>query len=561
MIHTRLVALAAALLLAGGVLLLAAAPPAGAHALLESSDPADGSVLAEPPEDVSFTFNEGVRASLGGLRVVNADGDRVDTGAVETADGTATIGLEPDLPDGTYTAAFRVISADGHPVRGGIVFTVGEATQATTGVSFDDVLGGSDKSYEVAAAVLRGLAYLGTFLAAGGALFLLVVHDGGPGRDRLVRLITIGAALGAGAALLEVPVQGALATGLGLSAITEPGVLGDVLADGVGLSTLLVVAGLIAVVAAVQGWGVRLTGTAARVVGLGGALVATGAFALSGHTRTTDPTWLVIPTDAVHGIAGAAWFGGLVLLFLTLRQRARDDDPEAAAGVLSGFSRVAAWAVVIAGVAGSVLAWAEVRELPGLATTYGVLLLAKLGVLAVVVMVACWNRWQLVPRVEAKVTDDDRAGALKTVRQTVRLEAIGLVVVLAITAVLVNVTPARTAAGVGALYSETKPFGDSYELNLVVDPSRVGQNEVHLYIYDDTGAPLTDDPFESVLLRLTPPGDGLGAIEREPQYVLPGHYTLAGNELSIPGTWSIEAEAREGEFGLLTADFDVRVSP
>jgi copper transport protein len=146
------------------------------------------------------------------------------------------------------------------------------------------------------------------------------------------------------------------------------------------------------------------------------------------------------------------------------------------------------------------------------------------------------------------------------VRQTVRLEAIGLVAVLAITAVLVNVTPASTAAGVDGLFSETKPFGEDYELNLVVDPSRVGQNEVHLYIYDDTGAPLTDDPFDSVLLRLMPPGEGLGAIEREPQYILPGHYTLAGNELSIPGRWNIEAEAREGEFGLLTAAFDVRVS-
>jgi copper transport protein len=556
---SRLALCAVALLLGLGAL-LAAPAPAGAHAVLESSDPADGAALDEPPAEVSFVFNEGVRASLGGIRVVDADGERVDTGAVEAEGGTAVIGLEPDLPDGTYTAAFRVISADGHPIRGGIVFTVGEATQATTSVSIEDVLGGSDQGFEIAAAVLRAIAYLGTFLAAGGALFLLVVHDGGPGRDRLVRLVTIGAGVGAVAAVLEIPVQAALATGLGLTAVTESGVLGDVVADGVGLSTALVVAGLAAVAAAVQGWGVRPTGTAGRVVALGGALVATGAFALSGHTRTTDPTWLVIPTDAVHGIAGAAWFGGLVLLFLTLRQRARDEDPEAAAGVLERFSRLAAFVVVIAGVAGSVLAWAEVRELPGLATTYGVLLLAKVAVLAVVVMVACWNRWQLVPRVAAKVTDDDRSGALTTVRQTVRLEAIGLVAVLAITAVLVNVTPASTAAGIDGLFSETKPFGEDYELNLVVDPGRVGQNEVHLYIYDDTGAPLTDDPFDSMLLRLIPPGEGLGAIEREPQYILPGHYTLAGNELSIPGTWNLEAEAREGEFGLLTADFDVRVS-
>jgi len=549
-------------LLAGGLLfvvllVLGTAAPAGAHAALQSSDPADGSVLDEAPSEVTFTFNEGVRVSLGGLRVVNQDNERVDTGEVSSEGDSATVGLEPDLPDGVYTAAFRIISADGHPVRGGIVFQVGETTGASA-ITLDDVLGNSDQGWEVLAAILRAIAYLGAFLAAGGAVFLMLAHDGGPGRDRLVLWITVGAALASAALLLTLPVQAALATGLGPDAIFESGVLGDVLGDGVGLATALTIFGLVDLVIALR----LLQGSAQRAVVLVAAAVATGAFALTGHTRTSDPTWLIVLTDAAHGIAGAVWFGGLVLLFLTLRRRAADEDPVAAASVLDRFSGLATAAVVVAGIAGSVLAWSEVRALTALDSTYGALLVAKLALLVPIGLVACWNHWTLLPRVEAQSEDGagDRVGALRLVRRAVRIEGFGLVAVLLVTAVLVNVTPARTAAGIDSIFSETTEIGE-YDLNLVVDPDRAGENEVHLYFFEEDGAPLVDDPFESVTLRLAPPGGELGTIEREPTFILPGHYTLAGNELSIPGQWNIEAEVREGEFGLSTAEFSVRVNP
>ena len=38
---------------------------------------------------------------------------------------TVEIDLQPDLPDGTYVISYRVVSADGHPVRGASVFGVG----------------------------------------------------------------------------------------------------------------------------------------------------------------------------------------------------------------------------------------------------------------------------------------------------------------------------------------------------------------------------------------------------------------------------------------------------
>ena len=63
---------------------------------------------------------------------------------------------------------------------------------------------------------------------------------------------------------------------------------------------------------------------------------------------------------------------------------------------------------------------------------------------------------------------------------------IGMVVVLGLTGVLVNQVPASTAAGIGTIYSQTKPLGNN-TVNLVVDPNRAGHNSIHMYFLDATG--------------------------------------------------------------------------
>ena len=66
----------------------------------------------------------------------------------------------------------------------------------------------------------------------------------------------------------------------------------------------------------------RLTSTLAAV-----------SFAFAGHTTTTSPKLLVDTADAVHLMAGATWFGGLVFLTLTLLRRGKDRDPVALSGL------------------------------------------------------------------------------------------------------------------------------------------------------------------------------------------------------------------------------------
>lgn len=546
----RLAALgaAAALLAAIAVAAWPGAAPAAAHAVLLASSPGDGGRLDEAPAEVTFRFNEPVSATTGAVRVLDASGARVDDGDVDAGGTELTVGLRDGLGEGTYVAGFRVVSADGHPVRGAISFTVGDARAAGEDLLasvFDD---GADRPWEVAGAALRWIAYLGALTAAGGALYLVAVEDD---RGRRAALLRVAAAAGALAVGTHLLVQAHLASGFGIGSLFRRGVAADVLAEGVGASAAAVVAGLVAVAA-----GLVAEGAARRPLLAAGAVAAAGGFALSGHTRTSDPAWLATAADAVHLLAAATWVGGTALLAASLRRHRRDGDPAAAGRAVARWSALAAGALLAVAAAGAVLAWREVRSLDALgSTTYGRLLVAKLAVVAVVVAAAAYNRLRLVPAVAAATADRPRPRAWARLRRSLGAEAAGMVAVLAVTGVLVQVTPAR--AELTGPFSATVPLGEG-AVNLVVDPARAGRATVHLYLLDAAGR-VADLAPAGLAVELSLPDRDVGPLVRQPRAAGPGHYLLDGDVFALPGTWRVELVARASRFESATATVEVPI--
>ena len=104
------------------------ASPASAHAIVERTDPGIDQVVDRSPPSVSMWFNEPVEIAFGSMRVFDTTGRRVDVGTAEHVPGDAAsvrVALQPRLVDGTYTVAWRVVSADGHPIQEAFVFHVG----------------------------------------------------------------------------------------------------------------------------------------------------------------------------------------------------------------------------------------------------------------------------------------------------------------------------------------------------------------------------------------------------------------------------------------------------
>ena len=125
-------------LLAAVVLLIATAPAAHAHSELVSSSPADGETLAAAPANVTLQFNEAI--SPAGLQVVAQGPDGPVTLGTPLIEGPSVITPWPaDAPGGEYRLAYRVVSADGHPIDGRIGFSYPTAAAATDGATANAV--------------------------------------------------------------------------------------------------------------------------------------------------------------------------------------------------------------------------------------------------------------------------------------------------------------------------------------------------------------------------------------------------------------------------------------
>ena len=97
--------------------------PASAHAGLSGSDPGDGASLQSLPSTISFTFTENIGNAF--VAVTAPDGTTVETSEPSAVDRSVSVeGITDPGQQGVYSASYRVVSSDGHPVAGTITFTV-----------------------------------------------------------------------------------------------------------------------------------------------------------------------------------------------------------------------------------------------------------------------------------------------------------------------------------------------------------------------------------------------------------------------------------------------------
>ncbi|MGH3094552.1 MAG: copper resistance CopC family protein [Streptosporangiales bacterium] len=149
--------LAAAASMVGSVV---AAPAALAHATLEKTAPKQGGTVTKPRSEVTLTFDEAVQSSFAKVVVTSPNGNRVDTGKPHIVNGTVTQGIKGLPAAGKYTVAWRVVSADGHPVDGQFRFVVAEGAVGSATPS-QEAAGTPAASTPQAASVQQDTSFLG----------------------------------------------------------------------------------------------------------------------------------------------------------------------------------------------------------------------------------------------------------------------------------------------------------------------------------------------------------------------------------------------------------------
>lgn len=117
--------------------LLIGAPTASAHSVVTGSDPTDGASIATGPEQVSVSFNEVPQSQFATLNVVGPDGNLWSKGDPRIEGQSIVVDVGELGPVGDYTIAYRVTSADGHPISGTLGFTLTEEGSGTPGAAAD----------------------------------------------------------------------------------------------------------------------------------------------------------------------------------------------------------------------------------------------------------------------------------------------------------------------------------------------------------------------------------------------------------------------------------------
>jgi copper transport protein len=537
--------------LAGLIIVMLVPAPAQAHATLVGSTPGNGTIVNDPPTEVVLEFSEPVRLLTDRIAVVKPDGEPVEVGEPRVEGVNVTIPVAEEFDIGTYLVSFRVISQDSHPVAGAVTYSVGAPSDPPAVPVDEDVV---DPTVNAALSINKYLGYAGLVLLVGPAFMLALLWPRRLSRTGPARLVWIGAGLIAVSTLvglwLQVPHSsgGALLEGSAAD-------LREVFASPYGTAHIVRLGVLIS-----AGLLLRplLAGTASRsdlllLVGLG--IIGMGTWPVAGHPIASPAPIVSVVAGTAHVAAAAMWIGGLVVLVGLLLRRANERELGV---ILPEWSRWAANAVIVLLLAGLIQAAFETGVFDSadalFTTSYGQLLLVKLGLVAVVIAVAGYSRRLVRTRL-----GPSRPGAM---RMAVGIEAAVLAGVLAMSAVLVQTTPGRTEVEATELAaSASSDFvatldSELFSLDVIVEPAERGSNGVHLTAY--TPGDRAPQPVEEWRATAALPAAGIEPIEI-PLLELTDNHATGEVTLPTPGDWQLRFTLRTSEVDQATVEATVTV--
>lgn len=554
-------AIAGAALAAAGVVGVVGLLPGTALAdnTLVSSDPTDGSTLAQSPETISFTFSE----PLGEVNTITLTCDDLYTvGPREVSDDRLTMTAEviDALPRGACVAAYVVSDSEGSPNgQGNITFTIENdpATVETTATSApatsDTVAPGDTTTSATTNGEIADLSdvdqgqgplWLGRLLSVFGIAVLLgslvVIAAAWPeGVEylvtiRFIRAIWIVAFVGT---LLYVAAATAAVSGSGLGSGFNPANWIDLF--DAGIPGIAAVARMVLVVA--SAWVAfrpdRVIDPVTQMAALG---IPALAVATVGLSRTNmDLPVLGVPLSIIHALAMSVWLGGVVLLARVVLAGPGEEDLVHAVRGFGRLSTLAIGTTIVTGIVQMILL--DGGDLFG--TSHGRVLLLKTFGVAAMIFVAVSAR-QFVNQRLARA-DEMTVPMADRLRRAFGVEAAAGVIVLAMSAWLLSLSPANVSAGPDIDYPITitvdAPEAD-LDLTVGLTRDRVGLSGMSV----DVAAP--EEGLSGLEIVLTAPAnDTIGTITQPVPLTGAGVAVLPegpqGLPLTVAGDWTVVVNA------------------
>ncbi len=505
-----------------------------AHASLIKSDPADSSVSDAAPKSVTLRFSEAVRPLV--ARLIHPGGHTEVLKDIGEKGDTIVFTLPDTLENGTHILSWRVTSSDGHPIGGGLVFSIGAPSTIAPSVEPQ-----TDLAVRSGLWAARLVLMLGLVFGVGGTAFSILIAGQPVAREEW----PVGGLLLAG--LLATPL---LIGFQGLDALGEPvrallrwdAWSAGLFATGFGRAVVLGATALVLAYAA------RQTGRRIGIVLASLSLLNVGlAIASAGHAATASPTLLTRPALFLHAITATLWIGALLPLAILFKQQSF--------GAMLPLKRFSAAIPLIVGVlilSGLALAVVQLRTVTALWTTdYGQVLLAKLALVAALLLLAAFNRYRLTEPVLA-----GSKTAVRQLRRSILAEVVLGSLIIAALGLWRFTPPPRTLAAAPVASQEITANKDGLSAILSIHPPVTGAVFVEVRDIVLDGKPL--EPL-SVSIDLDKPSYGIGPFTRPARKTSAQRYRADGFVLPLDGFWVVRVTVLVSEFRsvTLTDVFDI----
>jgi copper transport protein len=531
---------------------------AWAHAALLQTTPVASRIVNTPPKEVLLRYSEAVEPRFAIVSVTNAAGEKETNGAPSRSPANAdtlVVRLKK-LAEGWYLVYWRVISVDGHPVRGAFTFAVGPNAGPAPQFVIPSI---SETAATPKLVTARWLAFLSLMAAIG--LFVLRVVVARPAVARVpgtrLRSVTIAFGVASFVGLLAIPVYLLLSTAeFALRSFWSFGALFPLVrvsAFGRSWLDLELVFGLFVAAAAVAIWldqPERRQRSIAAVLALAGALGAAAACllvpGLAGHAAQTSPRGLSLAFDWFHLVAGSLWVGGLIGLVVLAASLPAARRVAALVVCVPRFSNLAFVSVLVLIGAGT---GSAVQHMPTFAsfwqTSYGKSLLVKIGLLAAALLLAAVNLLRNVPRFKASGTRPELvAPAASLLRRLVTGEALLISGAVLAAAVLSSLPPpSKALASVGGAKAHVGPGlvnkvvnENGYRLAIRVSPNRAAVPNSFQVAISRGGKPVrnADVTVDFAMLDME-----MGQQAYHLSETAPGTYGHAAPALVMVGHWGL----------------------
>ncbi|WP_164716314.1 copper resistance CopC/CopD family protein [Paenibacillus whitsoniae] len=494
------------------MLFVVCAKPGYAHSTLVDASPPANSSLTESPDHIRLLFNERLEKELFEIKVLDKNGRPTTKQAAEMSLDQKEISLQlPTLSEGIYTVSYKIISADGHPVKGSYVFMMGSAGSVSPdGQAGLEIGGGLSLHLSLLQAAMYGARFLFyvSFLTVIGWMFWRLITPPAPS-DVLIRMqkrwdFYLQLLFAAAFLLLMAAQLPELLISPDLQSFRE-------LLTGtrIGHSWLFTL-GLIAVGFFVNG--------RSKVLTWGWVLLLPAAKVLNGHAMSFEPVTQLAQLNYLHLLFASIWTGGIVFVLLHWRKH-----QETVQHFLPRFSSLALLSIVVLTLSGVCFAlgilpkWTYV-----LYTQWGKLLLVK----SVLVIVVCAIGGILRYRMKKKA-----AQALWTF---IKIDAALILLIVLIVGIFTYLNPLPMNSPL--VWQEKSEKGD---FRMQVSPHSPGVNTITITAHGPVDAPVPKD----VRLFIQNVDDSSVApieVPLERASSDPSQFSVKGPFLPFAGKWNFE---------------------